>query len=269
MTTLAIAGWRIRLECDHPRLVERVAVRYAAFLAPDEGAYDATVTVTVDPHLAHFGRLKATAMRRGGLSVLDKVGAYGMIILQQWQMLLDVSDEIVERPLEHALKYLMAYLALQHGGLLFHCAGLLIGGQVYLFTGRSGSGKSTVVALSPQAVALNDDMVLLRPDGLAWRAFGTPFWNADTTRRDGQTASGAVTGIYRLVQDRREYVEPVTTAVAASELVANCPVVNGDPVKLPVVMDRCRQLATVVPLRRLHFRKTPDFWELVQRRSIG
>ena len=184
MTTLAIAGWRIRLECDRPRLVERVAVRYAAFLAPDEGTYDATVTV--DPCLAHCGRLKATAMRRGGVSVLDTVGAYGMIAVQQWQVLLDVGDEIAERPLEHALKYLMAHLALQHGGLLFHCAGLLIGGQVYLFTGRSGSGKSTVVALSPQAAALNDDMVVLRPEGLAWRAFGTPFWNADATRRDGE-----------------------------------------------------------------------------------
>ena len=209
-------------------------------------------------------------MRRGGVSVLDTVGAYGMIALQQWQVLLDVGDEIVERPLEHTLKYLMAYLALQHGGLLFHCAGLLIGGQVYLFTGRSGSGKSTVVALSPQAVALNDDMVVLRPEGLAWRAFGTPFWNADTTRSaTGKPRPGPWPAFTGWCRTGVRNLEPVTTAVAASELVANCPVVNGDPAKLPVVMDRCRQLATVVPLRRLHFRKTPDFWELVQGRSSG
>ena len=269
MTVLGIAGWRIQLECDSPALTERIAVRYAAFQVPDVDTIEAMVMIALDTQMAGSGRSGLSGVRDGCVVRFDLAEARGKIDLETWNASLILNAEGDLWALEHLLKVVCAYLALRQGGLLFHCAGLLMGGQAYLFTGRSGSGKSTVVALSPHAAALNDDMVVLRPYGGAWWAFGTPFWNADATTRKGQTAAGPVAGIFKLVQDRREYVEPVSAAVAASELVANCPVVNGDPVELPAVIERCHQLISAVPVQRLHFRKTPGFWELVQGRSIG
>jgi hypothetical protein len=171
--------------------------------------------------------------------------------------------------LEQFLKIVCAYLALHRGGLLVHGAGLLVDEQVHLFTGPGGSGKSTMVTLSPQALALNDDLVVLRPDGHRWWAFGTPFWNPLTGQREGQTAGGPVSGIYKLVQDRREYLEPIPTAIAVGELMANCPTVNSDPVELPAVMNRCQELMEAVRLQGLHFRKSSAFWDLLRERNTN
>ncbi len=267
--TLALAGWRIRLACDVPALAAHIAGRYAPFLAPGAGSADAQVTILLDPALPDSERPRVPVQRQQDICILDVPGACGRIALTFWDATLKLKCEKSGDALEHLLQVLIAYLALRQGGLLFHAAGLLADEEVFLFTGGSGSGKSTVAALSPDKLALNDDMILLRPEGAGWRAYGTPFWNGETTRRDGQTAAGPVAGIYRLVQDRGDYLEPVTPAIAASELVANCPVVNGDPAELPAVMDRCRELVRTVPLQRLHFRKSPDFWAILRGRSIG
>jgi hypothetical protein len=51
--------------------------------------------------------------------------------------------------------------------------------------------------------------------------------------------------------------------VAAAELVANCPIVNDQPALLPDLIDRCRDIAAEIPVRRLHFRKDDGFWDVI------
>jgi hypothetical protein len=51
--------------------------------------------------------------------------------------------------------------------------------------------------------------------------------------------------------------------VAVAELVANCPVVNADPLHLPGLMTVCGDLVAASPPRNLHFRKDSAFWDLV------
>jgi hypothetical protein len=179
------------------------------------------------------------------------------------------SDEPA-REAEYFLRIALAFLAFQRDGLLVHCAALKRRHLVQLFIGQSGSGKSTVVALSvvaDRATALGDDLILLRRDQAGWRAFGTPFWNLEATRREGELSSGPVAGIYKLVQDRAIYVEPMRPAVAAAELVANCPIVNDQPALLPDLIGRCREIAGVIPVRRLHFRKDDAFWDVIPQEA--
>ena len=264
MTTLAIAGWRIRLDCSLPVVDEAVAARYRDFVVPDGAANDAWVTVSLDPGIPGGEWPARLVTRRGDVCFFDVPGAYGRIALSSWQADLRLRREGFGNLLEHFLKSLFAYLAFHRGGLLFHSAGILSEGRVFLFTGEGGSGKSTVVSLSQDKLALNDDLVVLRSDGRGWWAHGTPFWNVLTTRRVGQVADGMVAGIYRLAQDQRDYLEPIPNAVAISELMANCPVVNVDPVELSALMGRSRELAEAVKVQRLHFRESPDFWTVLQ-----
>lgn len=271
LTTLAIAGWRIRLNCEHLLLAERIADRYAAFCVAEAGSADATVMVLVDSGaetpISHWPANPVT--RQGGICRFDVPGAYGTIALSVWQAMLTVERRSPLACLEQFLKVVCAYLALHRGGLLFHGAGLLVDEQVYLFTGPGGSGKSTTVTLSPQALALNDDLVVLRPDGACWWAFGTPFWNPHTEQRRGQTVGGPVSGIFKLVQDRRDFLEPIPTAIAIGELMANCPTVNSDPVGLPAVMNRCQELVKAVRFQGLHFRRSSEFWDLLRERNTN
>ena len=264
MTVLGIAGWRIRLACDSLALAEHISARYAAFLVADDGVCDGEVTVSLDPDRPASDLRQFPVIRNGDICTIDVPRACGIILLNSMRASVRLGTVTFDVALELFLEVFCAYLVFQLGGLLVHGAALVLNGEVRLFVGLGGHGKSSVVALSPHALALNDDMVILRPSGSGWRAFGTPFWNTETTQREGETAVGPVAGIYVLAQDRRVYLESLTAMVATSELVANCPVVNTDLYELPAVIERCRCLAEVVPVQRLHFRKAPGFWALLQ-----
>jgi hypothetical protein len=184
------------------------------------------------------------------------------------------------REIEYFLRIALALFVLERDGLLVHCAALKRpgalwtrgdAGPVFLFVGQSGSGKSTVVSLSHaagRAVALGDDLILLRREGAGWCAYGTPFWNFETAAREGQLETGPVAGIYKLVQDRAVFAEPMSRAAATAELVANCPIVNDQPALLPVLFDRCREIVSTVPIRRLHFRKDDAFWDVIGHEAL-
>ncbi len=75
----------------------------------------------------------------------------------------------------------IALALLEHRVILFHGSCIAVDGQAYLFTAKSGTGKSTHVRLwrkrfAERAVMVNDDKPLLRitEDGVI--AYGTP-WN--------------------------------------------------------------------------------------------
>ncbi len=264
MLELDLAGWRIRLACRPAALETRVAGAYAPFLAPADGAPDAHVDLAwVGDAPRPLPAADLLPAADGDAWRLDAAGMAARIGRDARAATVTFDAAAPAAALEYFLRVLVALLADREGGLLLHAAALRVAGRVHLFTGPSGSGKSTVAALSPAAVTLNDDLVLLRRTGGRWIAHGTPFWNAETLDRGGQTASGPVAGIYRLVQDRDVYLEPLSRAAATAELAANCPVVNGDPAALPGLMVRCRDLAGAVPVARLHFSRDPGFWELI------
>lgn len=267
MMQLEIAGWRIRLACEPDSMAEAAAIRYAPFIAAGNGPADFDIQVAALPGhapAAHPGSLQAAALvlERAGYRV-DAAGITSSIQPALGRAMLALATAGAEGGLEYFLRIACALLAFHRGGLLLHAAGLLVDGQVHLFTGVSGSGKSTVTALSPHALALSDDLVLLRPGETGWIAHGTPFWNPETAARAGQTASGPAAGIYKLVQAADVRVEALSPAAAAAELAANCPVVNGRPELLPELLARCRSLVGAVPVRRLHFRKDASFWGVV------
>lgn len=271
MTTLNIAGWRIRLRCAPEALAQATADRYAAFAVADAQMPDLTVDVRGAPRAeartAHAisASVLETHLRTDGVTYrLDAPEICGRIAPTQRQASLQFNSADAQGELEYFLRTACALLAYHEGGLLVHGAALMREGAVSLFVGQSGSGKSTVVALSPAATALSDDMVIVRPTAAGWVVHGTPFWNATTLKRDGQTQAGRLAGIYKLIQDVDVYLEPLRGVAAAAELVANCPVVNGDPAALTGLLARCQQLAADVPVRRLHFRKDPSFWELLR-----
>lgn len=267
MPTLDLAGWRVRLECRPAALGDAVAARYASFMSNADTPAHLVALVTLEGADGPAVPADVQTRRNGDEWRLDTAGFCGRISTGCGQASLSFRSASPLAHLEYFIRVVYALLAYRHGGLLIHAAGLRVPltEGVYLFIGPSGSGKSTVVALTPDGVALNDDLILLRPQSSGWIAHGTPFWNAETTGRTGETAQGRVAGIYKLVQDREVYLEALSPGAAAAELVANCPVVNSDPVELPALIARCREVARTVPVRRLHFRKDASFWSLLRQ----
>jgi hypothetical protein len=258
----------VRLECRQPELAQLVAGRYAAFRSYDHAAADFTVSLALD-HDATDAQIEIPTVdwQLAGddwLLTGDALSGCAHPNLGQAAITFHAAPDV-----DYALKNLVAIFADHRGGLLLHAAGLLVGGQAYLFMGPSGSGKSTVTQLSPHALPLNDDLVLLRQHEGRWMAFGTPFWNIAAEDRSGETACGPAAGIYRLVQDSKNSVQPLSPAAAAAELVASCPVVNAMAARLPALLARCQQIATAAPVKRLHFQKDASFWDVITYRSYA
>ncbi|MBQ7063455.1 MAG: hypothetical protein IJM90_01000 [Firmicutes bacterium] len=96
-----------------------------------------------------------------------------------------------------------------HDTILFHGSAIEVDGRGYLFTAKSGTGKSTHTALWRQffgerAAMINDDKPLLQwtPEGvLVW---GTP-WNGK--HRLGRPGSAPLKGICVLERDTYNHIE--------------------------------------------------------------
>lgn len=267
MIRLRLADWIVELRCEPPQLAAQVGRRYAAFVDSSDSAPDLRIAVDWEAAADDTQSLLQIALlRKGEEYLLDAPCFYGMIAPLGGQATLRMRSDAPTREVEYFLRVALAVFAWSAGGLLLHSAAILVDDAAFLFTGQSGSGKSTVVSLSEgreRSAALGDDLVLLRRNGDGWRVYGTPFWNPQADVRNGQTASGQIKAIYKLAQDVDVYAEPMTIAAATAELLANCPIVNSQPALLPDLMSRCRDIARAVEVRKLHFRKDAAFWDII------
>jgi len=160
-----------------------------------------------------------------------------------------------------------ALLVFEVGGLMFHTAGIVRKGKAHLFFGHSGSGKTTVSRVSDTDTILNDDLLILLPQpgkdpaNFKWMAYSTPFWNP--TQVQPTRESAPVVGIYRLVQDRDVFLEPMGSGQALAEMISNIPVIPDDPARGTELLNRGTTFLKEVPAYRLHFLPDNSFWDVI------
>lgn len=108
--------------------------------------------------------------------------------------------------------------------LLFHGSVLAVDGQAYLFTARSGTGKSTHARLwrevfGERVVMINDDKPLLLVEEDRVLAYGTP-WNGK--HHLGGNLSAPLKALCILTRDETNHIEPITREDAFPMLVQQC-----------------------------------------------
>ena len=260
-TTLTIGPLRVTVSTAEPALQAELQAAYRAFIV-DEAPVSYTLTVHVAytagpapaewPFTFDHGVLRFTAAHYSGL-----------IDLTAQQAHLNFTAPHAFEPIDYFVRTALALLAFEAGGLLFHAAGLARRGHGYAFFGYSGSGKTTVARVSSDSIILNDDLVVLLPQASQWWMYASPFSNPTQAPPAGPQ-SVPLMALYRLVQDRRVFVEPLDPAAALAEVIASSPVVNADPHRTADLLLRAEQIATTVPVRRLHFLPDPSFWSVIQ-----
>ena len=95
--------------------------------------------------------------------------------------------------------------------LLFHGSVIAVDGEGYLFTAKSGTGKSTHTSLwreyfGERAVMINDDKPLLHIADSGVTAYGTPW---DGKHRLSTNIAVPLKGICILTRSAKNYIEPV------------------------------------------------------------
>ena len=163
-----------------------------------------------------------------------------------------------EYALDSLLRVLLSWKLAGLHGFLLHAATVVRDGKAYVFTGRSGAGKSTVASLSPPGTILTDEISLLRFEKGEWRAYGTPFWGE--FRAAGSNTSAPVRGLFRLVQAPENRVIPLCPVEMLRALLPNVLFFSAESEANRRLLDILGHAVDSIPGYELAFRKDAAFW---------
>jgi hypothetical protein len=107
-------------------------------------------------------------------------------------------------------------------GLLLHACGVDDHGRGYLFTGRSGDGKSTTATLwscEPGVKVLSDERIIIMENGEKFDAYGTP-WHGQVKVCD--PGKFEVEKIFFLEHAEKNYARTISSEEAAGRLFVRC-----------------------------------------------
>ena len=142
-----------------------------------------------------------------------------------------------------------------------HACGIIHDGSLYLFVGPSGSGKSTVAELSAQIGrdVLDEDQLMIykKDDG----TYAANAWGYNLRR-----SNIPIRGFFKIIQDTEDRLLPMMQTHTTCKLMEQSIALTGHNLPdedLPQLFERVSELARSVPGYELHFRKSPDFWKLI------
>ena len=197
-----------------------------------------------------------------GKSVLPEFGyEFGGAVLRAFANEIRFDGVENQYALDSMLRVFLTWKLLNHNGFLLHAATIVRNRKAYIFTGRSGAGKSTVASLSPEGSVLTDEISLLRRENGVWRAYGTPFWGE--FRAAGSNTSAPVAGIFRLLQAAENRVEALRPAAILRALLPNVLFFSTAAEANRRLLDILSQAALEVSGYNLAFRKNASFWEVL------
>lgn len=260
--TVSVANVPVAIECG-PALAAMLRRRYRLFLSAGEGTYRAQLNW--EESMGANGVPAPEMVFQPDELCFAEMGFEGQV---NWHSGMASARLTTPYPLgyiDYFLRMIYALAAFERQGVMVHAAGIVHRDAAHLFFGHSGSGKTTVSRLSTGDVVLNDDLVVLLPEQGQWRVYATPFWNPSQVQ---PTASSAIlVGLYRLVQDRHVFLEPMHPAQALAEMVSNVPVIPADARRNTQLLERCTHLLFSVPVHRLHFLPDASFWKAIDAQA--
>lgn len=172
------------------------------------------------------------------------------------------------------LRWFVPPLLLKKSAFLLHGAAVVRDGRGYVFFGHSEAGKSTSVALitgsDPGAIPLGDDGVIVQmreQDGRSVPWVHAAPLGCGYSRAAPPALSAPIAGFYSLAQDETDRIEGLPASSGALALFASAMSVDfGEENEAKLAL--AHRFAAAAPgIRRLHFRKSAEFWNLVTRES--
>jgi len=256
--SLVIAGLGITIEGVEAHMLQALSERYGGYLWEELFPHRLRVvqssTDCVDqPESMRFDDWKFS---------ISSQRLQGHIDLQQnrSELVLFRKSGVIE--FDYFTRIVFSCLAVQAGGALIHAAAAVRHGGALVFFGPSGSGKSTVASLAGDYLVLNDDLVALLPSDKCWTVFSTPYWNQYRGKNDRPRWAPLV-GLFRLVQDRRVFLEVVSSGEALAELLACVPVIGQSALLSAQLLTICANVLDQIPFYRLHFLPDDSFWNII------
>jgi hypothetical protein len=182
----------------------------------------------------------------------------------------EIDDQTYLRIFGYAL-FLSLDWHVKHNNLCLHSAGVARLKKGFLFLGDSGGGKTTVTQLSASigCLPLGDDInfILRAEDGYRLAASASTVVSPVGYSME----QPPLLGIFKLVKDMDDYLTPLHPMqlgpVLFNAFLQETPYVRRLPDTLiGIGFQTICSIARRVPGYVLHFRKSPDFWKLIDEK---
>jgi hypothetical protein len=260
--SLAIAGIRTEVRTRDPRVPGVVRDRYRRFLSPGTPDWRIEMDVLSTPGLSSDDDV--VVARDGGPARfrVTRGDFAGMVDLAQGCASLTLADAN-PYAIDSFLRVLYSLALLEAQGLVVHAASVIRDGRAYLFCGHSGSGKTTITRLSPDATLLSDELSIVRIVERQVRCYGTPFWGE--LARAGEDRAALLAGIYYLHHGSRHALGELRPKQALQRLLPNVLFFARDSDLTARVLSLAAELVEAVPCFTLAFRLDPGFWKVIDR----
>jgi hypothetical protein len=151
---------------------------------------------------------------------------------------------------------LMVHILTQNHGALIHAAGIELHGNGYIFPGRSGGGKSTLMFKFAERKGfglLSDDRMAVRKIDHMFLAYGTP-WAGEAGIADNKSAPLA--GIFFISHGSSNRIEPMGPREAFERLMPVTSIPWYHEKMMTKALSFCDDLLNHIPAYELHFK--PD-----------
>lgn len=175
------------------------------------------------------------------------------------RIFVDWTDSNAGMALSSMVRIAFSQAVLLHRAVAVHASAVCCDGMAYLFTGKSGTGKSTHSQLwlrhVPGTHLLNDDNPVLKvgDDGVVM-AYGSP-WSGKTScyRNEGYPVSG----LARLFQSHENRFVPKADVEAFAVLLPGCSVIRKDSLLYGCLCDTLAEMSAKINVGILECR--PDY----------
>ena len=156
----------------------------------------------------------------------------------------------------------------REGGLLLHSAGVLSPTGGYIFTGASGTGKSTLSGFFDirGATVLSDERMIIRKNGGDFVMHGTPWVGSGAYAKN---ESGPLTELFCISHGPQHQIDKISPAAALALILPQCFLPHWDRAAMESTLAFLSDLVSHVPCRRLTFAKCPDIVDYVQNQLEG
>jgi hypothetical protein len=155
---------------------------------------------------------------------------------------------------------------LKNETVIFHSSCVVENDEAYLFLGHSGAGKTTITTLSKDKTLLGDDMNLIHKiDGKFYVSAGAIGGVTDTSKVLNNLYP--LKAAFWLKQSLENKIEDFSSSEASSKYLASMANLfwnQLDKQTIEQVMDFSFKMAASVPLKRLHFKKDKEFWNVIK-----